>query len=50
MRAGIDAPERLLFMKVTEIGALKGIGRAELDEVYAYRARFDPSSADKPQL
>jgi hypothetical protein len=37
---GIDAPERLLFFTETELRQIPGIGRASLDEIMHYRARF----------
>jgi hypothetical protein len=38
--AGIDFPERLLFMKDAEIKAISGIGKAALAEIATYRKRF----------
>ena len=38
--AGIDAPERLLFMSEQEIRALRGVGKAGLAEIQTYRERF----------
>jgi len=40
IKAGIDAPERLLFMSLAELGELRGIGPAERREIDAYRSRF----------
>jgi hypothetical protein len=38
--AGLDAPERLLFMSAAEIGKLKGLDAALRKEIDAYRSRF----------
>jgi hypothetical protein len=38
--AGVDAPERLLFLSAEEIGRLKGIEPVMHREIEAYRARF----------
>lgn len=40
LKAGIDAPERLLFMTPEEIAALPGIGVDTQQEIAAYQARF----------
>jgi DNA-directed RNA polymerase alpha subunit len=40
--AGIDTPERLLFMKDAELKAASGIGKASLAEIAAYRKRYTP--------
>ena len=42
VKAGIDAPERLLFMSKVEIAALPGVGPAARREIEAYRMRFVP--------
>lgn len=44
VRAGLDAPERLLFLDTAAIKALPGIGPAARKEIEAYRARFLPAS------
>jgi hypothetical protein len=38
--AGIDAPERLLFMSKAELKGITGIGKAALAEINAYRVKF----------
>jgi hypothetical protein len=38
--AGVDLPERLLFMSAEEIGRLEGIEPAMRREIDAYRSRF----------
>jgi DNA-directed RNA polymerase alpha subunit len=37
---GIDAPERLLFMRDDELLKIPGIGKAALEQVRRYRDRF----------
>jgi hypothetical protein len=49
VQAGIDAPERLLFMTETELHAITGIGRAGFAEIAAYRSRFTPAEAPPVQ-
>jgi hypothetical protein len=48
IKAGVDAPERLLFMTAAEIAALPGIGAGAQQEIAIYQARFrrarDPQS------
>ncbi len=44
--ASIDAPERLLFMKDADLEAIKGIGKAALAEISAYRTRFLPPAKE----
>jgi DNA-directed RNA polymerase alpha subunit len=39
---GIDAPERLLFSTEAELKQIPGIGKASLEEIIKYRARFLP--------
>jgi DNA-directed RNA polymerase alpha subunit len=39
---GIDAPERLLFASEAELQKIPGIGKASLDEIVRYRARYIP--------
>jgi hypothetical protein len=41
---GIDAPERLLFAAETEFRKIPGIGKASVDEIMRYRARFIPEA------
>ena len=41
--AGIDAPERLLFMSKAEIAKLPGVGPAARREAEAYCARYLPA-------
>jgi hypothetical protein len=40
VKAGIDAPERLLVMTAAEIAALPDIGVGAQQEIASYRARF----------
>jgi hypothetical protein len=40
IEAGIDAPERLLFMSVEAIAALDDIGPKRMIEIDAYRAKY----------
>ena len=40
--AGIDYPERLLFMSKTQLQNIPGIGKASLARIEAYRERFLP--------
>jgi hypothetical protein len=40
IKAGIDAPERLLFMSTAEIASLPGIGADAQQEITVYQARF----------
>jgi hypothetical protein len=42
VNAGIDAPEQLLFMSITDLRVIAGIGRAGLGEIAKYRSRFIP--------
>jgi hypothetical protein len=42
--AGIDAPERLLFMTDVELREIPGIGKAGIAEIAKYRSRFIPGS------
>lgn len=44
---GIDAPEWLLFVSEAELKKIPGIGKASLDEIMRYRARYIP---DENQL
>ncbi len=39
---GIDAPEHLLFATEAELKKIPGIGKASLDEIMCYRARYIP--------
>jgi DNA-directed RNA polymerase alpha subunit len=39
---GIDMPERLLFATEAELKQIPGIGKASLQEIMKYRARFLP--------
>ena len=36
----IDWPERLLFMAEDELKAIPGVGKASMQEIETYRARF----------
>jgi hypothetical protein len=45
VRAGLDAPERLLSMSMVSIGRLKGIGDVSLSEIAEYRRQY---STDAP--
>ena len=40
--AGIDAPERLLFMTLAQLCDIPGVGKAALAEIMLYRSRFLP--------
>jgi DNA-directed RNA polymerase alpha subunit len=40
---GIDAPERLLFASEAELAKIPGIGKASLDQIMRYRARYVPN-------
>lgn len=42
VQAGIDAPERLLFMTMSDLNAIPGIGKTGLTEIAKYRSRFIP--------
>ena len=42
--AGIDAPERLLFMTEAEICKIPGIGKSAVTEINRYRRRFLPAT------
>lgn len=37
---GIDAPERILFMREAHLRRIPGVGAASMKELRAYRARF----------
>lgn len=43
--AGIDYPERLLFMDRAAVAALPGIGKAKLAEIQSYVVRFTEPGA-----
>ncbi|MCJ2067951.1 hypothetical protein MKK75_03860 [Methylobacterium sp. J-030] len=45
--AGLDAPERLLFMSKKEMAALPGIGAAAVRDAEAYKARFVPTGSQQ---
>lgn len=38
--AGLDSPERLLFMPLSAVEALPGVGRAGLTEIQSYRSKY----------
>ena len=38
--AGIDAPERLLFMSAADLKKIKGIGPVKRKEIDTYRAKY----------
>src|ERR1700680_3321149 len=40
--AGVDAPERLLFMTDVDLKSINGLGNSSLDEIDLYRSRFSP--------
>jgi len=42
--AGLDAPERLLFLDARELKKLRGVGPVKLREIASYRATFLPQS------
>ena len=42
MDAGIDAPERLLFMTLAQLCDIPGVGKDALAEIMNYRSRFLP--------
>jgi DNA-directed RNA polymerase alpha subunit len=42
LAAGVDAPERLLFMSEGEICKVPGIGKSAITEIKRYRRRFLP--------
>jgi hypothetical protein len=46
LAAGIDAPERLLFLNLTET-PLKGIGPKKLVEINRYRGQYLPSTVER---
>ena len=46
MDCSIDAPERLLFMKPADLKKIPGLGKASLDEIMRYRAKFIRRRAD----
>jgi DNA-directed RNA polymerase alpha subunit len=41
--AGIDAPERLLFMTPTQLAHVPGIGKISMAEIANYRSKFLPA-------
>jgi len=46
MDCSIDAPERLLFMKPTDLKKIPGLGKTSVDEIMRYRAKFIRPRAD----
>jgi hypothetical protein len=40
MDCSIDVPERLLFMKPADLKKIPGLGKASVDEIIRYRAKF----------
>lgn len=50
IEAGIDAPERLLFMSEADTKAVRGIGPARLQEIIDYRAKYGSIACSKPIL
>ncbi|MDR6954918.1 hypothetical protein J2X65_004294 [Ancylobacter sp. 3268] len=44
LAAAIDAPERLLFMEMTSISKIKGIGKVGLAEIEVYRRAYTPDA------
>jgi hypothetical protein len=50
LEAGIDAPERLLFMCEADVKALHGIGPARLGEINEYRTKYTPANMRAPMV
>jgi len=46
-RLSIDEPERLLFMQPANLKKIPGVGKASVDEIMRYRAKFIRSSVMK---
>ena len=47
MDCSIDEPERLLFMQPANLKKIPGVGKASVDEIMRYRAKFIRSSVMK---
>lgn len=47
IEAGVDAPERLLFMAPAQLHDIPGIGKSALAEIMKYRSKFIPKNQFK---
>ena len=50
VKAGIDAPERLLSMAPDRIRLIQGIGPALMKEIERYRAQIKEKASDWPKV